>query len=84
MGKKEKLIQKILSGSSDTNIGFAELVYLLKTLGFDHRQQGSHHILTKIGVRERVNLQADGSKAKAYQVRQIRKIITENRLISDE
>ena len=84
MGKKEKLIQKILSGSSDSNIAFAELVHLLESLGFDHRQQGSHHILTKKGVRERVNLQADGSKAKGYQVRQVRKVITENKLISYE
>lgn len=84
MGKKEKLIRKILSGSSDSNIAFGDLVYLLESLGFAHRQQGSHHLLTKKGVRERVNLQADGPKAKGYQVRQVRKILTENRLVSYE
>ena len=84
MGKKEKLIRTILSGSSDSNIAFSELVYLLESLGFEHRQHGSHHILTKKGVRDRINLQADGAKAKGYQVRQVRKVLTENNLVSDE
>jgi len=80
MGKTEKLIHKILTGRSDTNISFSELVSLLETLGFDHRQKGSHHILTKSGLAERINLQDSGGNAKAYQVKQVRKVLIENKL----
>ena len=84
MGKKEKFIQKLLTGRSDSNISFSELVTLLGSLGFDHRQKGSHHILTKSGVTERINLQDDGGNAKSYQLRQVRNVLIENRLIEDE
>ena len=84
MGKKEKFIQKLLTGRSDSNISFSELVTLLESLGFDHRQKGSHHILAKSGVTERINLQDDGGNAKSYQVRQIRKVLIENGLIENE
>jgi len=84
MGKKEKFIQKLLAGRSDTNIPFSGLVTLLESLGFDHRQKGSHHILTKSGVTERINLQDSGGNAKGYQVRQVRKVLVENGLIENE
>lgn len=84
MGKKEKFIQKLLTGRSDSNIPFSELVTLLESLGFDHRQKGSHHILTKSGITERINLQESGGNAKSYQVRQVREVLIGNRLIEDE
>ena len=76
MGKKGKLLNKILSGQADYNISFNELINLLLSLGFKRRQEGSHNIFTKEGMNERINLQAEGSKAKGYQVRQLRKILT--------
>lgn len=76
MGKRENLLRRILSGQSDYNISFNELVSLLLSLGFKMRQEGSHKIFTKDGIIERINLQSEGSKAKGYQVRQIRKILT--------
>jgi predicted RNA binding protein YcfA (HicA-like mRNA interferase family) len=75
MGKVEKLIETILLGSSDANIDFDDLCGVLSELGFSKRQKGSHHIFSKSGVEELVNLQRDGSKAKPYQVRQVRTII---------
>jgi len=48
---------------------------LLKKLGFEERIRGSHHIFRKEGIVEKINLQRDGSKAKVYQVRQVRNII---------
>lgn len=75
MGKFEKLYQQILSGKSDTNIRFDDLRGLLISLGFEESVRGSHHIFHKAGIREQPNLQRDGSKAKSYQVRQIRKIL---------
>jgi predicted RNA binding protein YcfA (HicA-like mRNA interferase family) len=71
MGKLEKLIEIILLGGSDANIDFDDLCGVLLEFGFSKRQKGSHHIFSKSGVEELVNLQRDGSKAKPYQVRQV-------------
>ena len=37
MGKHEKLVIRILRGSSDANIAFDDLCRLLRRLGFDER-----------------------------------------------
>ena len=47
----------------------------MKRLGFEERVRGSHHIFTKGGVEEILNLQAKGGKAKPYQVKQVRTVI---------
>ena len=75
MGKYEELRLRILQGASDANIDFDDLCRMLRSLGFDERVRGSHHIFRKHGVRELVNLQREGSKAKVYQVRQVRGVI---------
>ena len=75
MGKYEELWLRILEGKSDASINFDELCHLLEWLGFEERIRGSHHIFRKYGVRELINLQAEGSKAKIYQVRQVRQVI---------
>lgn len=75
MSKYDRLIQQILSGQSDANVGFNDLCHLLQRLGFDMRASGSHHIFRRQGIEERINLQRDGNKAKPYQVRQVRNII---------
>ena len=80
MGKYDKLILRILHGTSDANIVFDDLCQLLHHLGFEERIRGSHHVFRKHGVEDKVNLQRDGSKAKAYQVRQVRSIILKYRL----
>ncbi len=80
MGKYSKIRHKILSGSSDTNIEFVHLCQLLIRLGFEERVRGSHHIFSRDGVEEIVNLQSSGSKAKPYQVKQIRNIMVKYRL----
>jgi hypothetical protein len=80
MGKYEKLRLRILSGASDANIDFSDLRQLLLEYGFEERISGSHHIFRKRGIVEKPNLQRDGSKAKVYQVRQIRQLILNYRL----
>jgi predicted RNA binding protein YcfA (HicA-like mRNA interferase family) len=80
MGIHEKLLQKILSGQQDQNIQFSELLTLLASLGFSLRIKGSHHIHFRQSVVEILNLQPLGSKAKAYQVKQIRDIIIKYKL----
>jgi len=69
MSQKEKLLSQILTGRSDANVNFNDLINLLQSLGFEQRIRGSHHILTREGIEEIINLQPKGAKAKAYQVR---------------
>jgi hypothetical protein len=66
MGRREKLLLKILGGASDANIKFEDICNLLMDLGFVERTRGSHHIFRKESVAEKVNLQRDGSNAKPY------------------
>lgn len=56
MTRRDKLLDRILRGTADANIPFAELCQLLRRLGFEERVRGSHHILTKEGVEEILNL----------------------------
>ena len=80
MGKHEKFLLKILSGTSDANIRFEHLSDLLRNLGFEERIRGSHHIFRKEGVVEKINLQRDKDKAKPYQVKQVRNVILKYKL----
>ena len=60
---------------SDASIHFTQMCHLLKKLGFEERIRGGHHIFSRDGVEEIINLQAKGSKAKPYQVKQVRNLI---------
>jgi len=80
MGKYDKLLLQILKGTSDANIAFEDLRKLLLKLGFEERKRGSHYIFRKEGVEEKINIQRDDSKAKVYQVRQVRAVILKYRL----
>ena len=73
--RNDRVRQRILSGRADANIRFDDLQQLLLRLGFVERVHGSHHIFRKEGIRERLNLQRDGSHAKPYQVRQVREVV---------
>ena len=76
-----KVIEKILTGLSDKNIRFNELRSALVKLNFSERVKGDHHIFTKNNVKEIINIQPlKNSKAKPYQVKQIRNIILEYKL----
>jgi len=77
----EKTLEKLLRGESDANIRFEELCHLLQAKGFRMRVSGSHHIFTRLGVMERINLQSEGSKTKPYQVRQVRKMLANYKLL---
>lgn len=75
MRPRSRLVGRVLSGRSDANIRFTDLLALLRRLGFDERTRGSHHIFTRDDLDEIVNLQPHGSQAKPYQVRQVRQLI---------
>jgi len=80
MGKYEKFRAAILAGASDSNTDFSMLCQLLQRLGFEERCRGSHHIFTKEGVDEIINIQPKGKSAKAYQVKQIRNLLIQYQL----
>ena len=80
MSKSKTLLEQILRGASDANIPFEGLRQLLHRLGFKERIRGSHHIFTKEGTVEILNLQAKGAKAKPYQVKQVRQMILKYKL----
>lgn len=85
MTEHEKLLSRVLRGTSDANIPFDGMRNLLRSLGFQERIRGSHHIFTKEGVDEILNLQPkDGGKAKPYQVKQVRQVIIRYRLGGQE
>ncbi len=83
MSRHEKLLEKILRGTSDAGIPFDGLCVLLKRLGFECRIQGSHHIFFRQGVEEILNLQPKGPHAKPYQVKQVRTVIVKHKLAED-
>jgi predicted RNA binding protein YcfA (HicA-like mRNA interferase family) len=83
MNRTEKLLIKILRGTSDANVEFDEMRSLLSRLGFEERIRGSHHIFTRDGIEEILNIQARGSKAKPYQVKQVRNVILRHALAGE-
>jgi hypothetical protein len=56
----------------------------LKRLGFEERIRGDHHIFTRDGVEEILNLQPRGTLAKAYQVKQVRNVIVQYKLVGEQ
>ena len=80
MNRHQKLLLQILRGTSDANIHFQSLCRLLRHLKFEVRIRGDHHIFTKEGIIEILNIQPKGKQAKPYQVRQIRNVILKYRL----
>ena len=83
MARVAKTLDRVLRGTSDANIRFADLCALLHRLGFEERIRGDHHIFTRDDVEEILNLQPSGSQAKAYQVKQVRTVIV-NYELADE
>ena len=83
MSKYDKLLFQILRGTSDANVPFNDLRHLLTKMGFEERISGSHHMFRRAGIVEKINLQREGSKAKVYQVRQVRTVILKHKLGGD-
>lgn len=83
MGKLEKILGLILRGGSDQNVDFEDLVFLLESLGFEKRIKGSHHVFSKDGVVEIINIQPSGNKAKPYQVKQVRNLIVHYKMAGE-
>jgi predicted RNA binding protein YcfA (HicA-like mRNA interferase family) len=82
MTSPQKTLERVLRGGSDANIRFDDLRTLLVDLGFEERSRGSHRIFRRDDIEEIVTLQPRGSKAKSYQVKQVRQVINKYRLAS--
>ncbi len=80
MGHGDRLLERVLLGTSDADIPFTPLLRLLRRLGFEERIRESHHLFVKEGVEEILNLQTRHGKAKSYQVRQVRGVILKCKL----
>lgn len=64
----------VMSGISDSNIRFADFRNMLLSYGFRERIKGEHFIYKRDDIPERINIQPNGNKAKAYQIKQVRLI----------
>jgi len=87
MAQIDKLIAKLMLGASDANFSFSDLCEILQILGLEVRIKGSHHIFSKEGVEEILNLQpqkGDRSKAKPYQVKQFRAVVLKYKLVNQD
>ena len=84
MGKRERLYEHIVMRRGDANVAFNDLCSLVARLGFSCRIKASHHIFWMAGVEEILNLQPNGSKAKVYQVGQVRDVILKYKLTLSE
>ncbi len=83
MTKKQKLLQKILSGTN--NIQFNEIDTLIKAFGFSlARISGSHHIYNRPDLPEIINIQNKKGQVSAYQVRQFLSLVEQYNLKLEE
>lgn len=81
---KPKKAYEILKGNPK-NIRFEDLCQAAEVFGFRLKGgKGSHRVYTQEGVKEILNFQSVGGRAKPYQVRQLLKIIENYNLTEDE
>jgi len=80
MSKYEHVLAQVLGGACDGNIAFHDLCQLLVRIGFEERIRGDHHIFSREGIVEIINLQPKGGRAKPYQVKQVRDLILKYKL----
>jgi hypothetical protein len=80
---KRKLLAKAMN--SPHNLGFPDFLALIEAFGFVLlRQRGSHHIFARPGLVEIMDVQPQGGKAKAYQVKQLIELVTRHGLTLED
>jgi len=78
-----KTLALILSGSR--NVRFDDFVRLVRAFGFGPpRINGSHHIFSRPGITEAINVQDYHGQAKPYQIRQFLKVVEKYGLTLEE
>ena len=82
--RRRRLLQRLSEGNV-RNARFGDFVNLVDAFGFRLiRVTGSHHIYSRNGVPELINLQDDHGEAKAYQVRQFLRLVERYNLELEE
>jgi predicted RNA binding protein YcfA (HicA-like mRNA interferase family) len=77
--RNRKLLEKALRNPQD--LRFEEAKRLAQAFGFRlDRINGSHHIFIRTAIPQLVNLQNSGGKAKAYQIKQLLKLVETHNL----
>ena len=71
----KKVYDVVMSGKADNNLDFNDFKNLIESLGFILRRQSGSHRFYKHPNGIVMNIQPKGSKAKPYQVAQLRDII---------
>ncbi len=84
MSKRERLSQTILRRPSDASVRFSALGALMQHLGFEERICASHHLYGGKVLQRRSICSAATESAKAYQVRQVRRLILKHELGADD
>lgn len=73
MSRAEKVFANLMGGQHDADFSFDQLCGLLISLGYAMRKAKGSHVIFQRGA-SFLNLQSTtGGKAKAYQVRQVRR-----------
>ena len=81
--KRKKLKRELKEKKK--NLRFNDLVRIAEAFGFRFdRQSGSHRMYKHPRIRELLNLQEAGGKAKPYQVSQLLNLIDEYELLDDD
>ena len=57
MSRFDKLLLAVMRGTSDANLAFDDLCYVLRHFGFTERVKGDHHIFSHSDIEEIVNVQ---------------------------
>nr|WP_205678884.1 hypothetical protein [Aquisphaera insulae] len=83
MSKVSKTLERVLRGTGDAGIRFDDTCSLRLHLGFTERIRGDHHMFTRDGVAEILNLQPHGAQAKAHQIKQVRGVIVSHGLAGE-
>ena len=79
----DKLLEQ--ARHSPQSLSFKELQQLAEAAGFRlKRIRGSHHVYTRKGTAEILNLQPKGRMAKPYQVRQVVGLIDKYNLLEEK
>jgi hypothetical protein len=81
--EKKKIYERLKRNPKD--VRFESICRAAEVFGFRFRGgKGSHKIYVREGVREMLNLQNVGGKAKPYQVKQFLKVIETHKLLEEE
>jgi predicted RNA binding protein YcfA (HicA-like mRNA interferase family) len=77
----DKVRAALLDAAKDYAHRFADVARFLEATGWRQRVKGSHHIFIRPGIPVLLNLQPEkDGKAKAYQSRQVRAVLTKFKL----